>query len=356
MKENSLTELVRTLQDALNEMLLKDDKSEIEICISKLKNVLNSIDAQSANDLKELQLWQRNLLQIEESRTTERAKYYIKRFLKSFNETKVSKINDLNMNKWKMYDDIITDSIWVFDRRGNSGEHKASYWGNFIPQIPNQLIRRYTKEGDLVFDPFIGSGTTALESLYLNRNCIGIDLSSKMVNEATEVINRVKDEFKSTVITIQGDSTKANFQDILEKNGFKNAQLSILHPPYWDIINFNGGTSDLSNATTLEEFIEMFQKVLTNVVSIMERKRYVAIVIGDRYLRGEWIPLGFYLMQSAMGIGLKLKSIIVKNYSETRAKRNQKDLWRYRALTGGFYVFKHEYIFLFQVPSLDKKE
>jgi hypothetical protein len=43
-----------------------------------------------------------------------------------------------------------------------------------------------------------------------------------------------------------------------------------------------------------------------------------------------------------------LKSIVVKNFEETRGKRNQKELWRYRALAGGFYVFKHEYIFIFQ--------
>jgi hypothetical protein len=46
--------------------------------------------------------------------------------------------------------------------------------------------------------------------------------------------------------------------------------------------------------------------------------------------------------------GYKLKSIIVKNFEETKGKRNQKELWRYRALVGGFYVFKHEYIFVFQ--------
>ncbi|HWX43270.1 MAG TPA: DNA methyltransferase, partial [Blastocatellia bacterium] len=43
-----------------------------------------------------------------------------------------------------------------------------------------------------------------------------------------------------------------------------------------------------------------------------------------------------------------LKSIIVKNFEETTGKRQQKELWRYRALVGGFYIFKHEYIFVFR--------
>lgn len=45
---------------------------------------------------------------------------------------------------------------------------------------------------------------------------------------------------------------------------------------------------------------------------------------------------------------LALKSIVVKNVEETRAKRDQKQLWRYRAPAGGFYIFKHEHIFLFE--------
>lgn len=44
--------------------------------------------------------------------------------------------------------------------------------------------------------------------------------------------------------------------------------------------------------------------------------------------------------------GFILKSIIVKNIDQTFGKRGQQNLWRYRALAGGFSVFRHEYIFL----------
>ena len=71
-------------------------------------------------------------------------------------------------------------------------------------------------------------------------------------------------------------------------------------------------------------------------------------MIGDKYSKGEWIPLGFLTMNEITKRGFSLKSIIVKNFEETIGKRNQKELWRYRALVGGFYIFKHEYIFLFK--------
>jgi hypothetical protein len=57
-----------------------------------------------------------------------------------------------------------------------------------------------------------------------------------------------------------------------------------------------------------------------------------------------------------MNLGLKLKSIVVKNYSDTRAKRKSAQLWRYRALKGNFYVFKHEYIFIFEKTKMPRRK
>jgi hypothetical protein len=122
----------------------------------------------------------------------------------------------------------------------------------------------------------------------------------------------------------------------------------IMHPPYHDIIKFSSNKDDLSNAPTTESFINMFGKVLDNTLPFLEKGRYLGIVIGDKYHRGTWIPLGFYVMNEVLKRNFLLKSIIVKNFEETRGKRNQKELWRYRALVGGFYIFKHEYILLFK--------
>ena len=44
--------------------------------------------------------------------------------------------------------------------------------GNFIPQIPTAFIQALSKPGDLVFDPFGGSGTTAVEAVRLGRKAI----------------------------------------------------------------------------------------------------------------------------------------------------------------------------------------
>ena len=86
------------------------------------------------------------LNQILESQTLERAKYYLKRLKNGIQQIKTNKINDINLLRWKEYDEIITDSLWIFDKRDTSGAHLGWYWGNFIPQIPRQMMLRYTKK------------------------------------------------------------------------------------------------------------------------------------------------------------------------------------------------------------------
>ncbi len=288
------------------------------------------------------------LEQILNTQTIERTKYYIKRLIKSLSEKKIGKVNDINLNRWKEYDDLITDSLWVLNKRDQSGTHKADYWGNFIPQIPNQLLRRFTKKGDWVLDPFLGSGTTLIECKRLGRNGVGVELNPNVVKSAESTIRKEKNPFQVTTKIINGNSLGTNFSAELKKLKIKSFQFLILHPPYWDIIKFSNIKDDLSNAKSTQDFLEMFRQVVENTYPLLDKGRYCALVIGDKYSAGEWIPLGFYVMQVMLKQGLKLKSTIVKNFDQTTAKRNQKELWRYRALAGGFYIFKHEYIFLFQ--------
>lgn len=288
--------------------------------------------------------------QIIETQTLERTKYYIERLIKGLTNVKTSKINDLNLYRWKEYNDIITDSLWILDKRDNSGAHSAGYWGNFIPQIPNQFLRRYTKKGEWVLDAFLGSGTTLIECKRLGRNGIGVELQAKIVQLAKKNVQNETNLFSKNIRTeiINADSTELDFEKELKKIGVKSVQFLIMHPPYWDIIKFSEDKKDLSNAKTINEFLTLFGKVVDKTYSILDKGRYFAVVIGDKYARGEWIPLGFYTMQEVLKRGYKLKSTIIKNFEETKGKMNQKELWRYRALVGGFYIFKHEYIFLFK--------
>jgi hypothetical protein len=288
------------------------------------------------------------LEQIVEARTIARSQYYIERLIKNVQRTKTGKINDLNMSRWKEYDDIITDSLWLFDKRDDSGVHLASYWGNFVPQIPNQTMLRYTKKGDWVLDAFVGSGTTLIECRRLGRNGIGIEINAEVARGAEDLIEQEPNTQHVVTDVVIGDSRQIDYKTLLHRHGLTKVQLLIMHPPYYDIIKFSDNKNDLSNATNVDEFLQLFGSIVERATPFLERGRYLVLVIGDKYAEGEWIPLGFYCMSEVLKRGYLLKSIVVKNFEETRGKRNQKELWRYRALLGGFYVFKHEYVMLFK--------
>lgn len=61
------------------------------------------------------------------------------------------------------------------------------YPAKFIPQIPRAFIQSLSKPGETIYDPFLGSGTTAVEANILGRNAIGND-----VNELAVLISKVK--------------------------------------------------------------------------------------------------------------------------------------------------------------------
>lgn len=293
-------------------------------------------------------VWLEELTQVMEAHTLERARYYLRRLQNAAQGTRTGRINDINLLRWKEYDEILTDSLWLLDHRDQSGAHLGWYWGNFVPQIPRQIMLRYTKRGEWVLDAFAGSGTTLIECRRLGRNGVGVELNAETVARARERLAQEPNPDGVVSELVVGDSRTIDFRALLRSHGVEQAQLLFLHPPYHNIIRFSADRRDLSCAESTEQFLEMFGEVVDRVTPCLATGRYLALVIGDKYARGEWIPLGFLCMQEVLHRGYRLKSIVVKNLHDTRGKRKQEALWRYRALVGGFYVFRHEYIMLFR--------
>ena len=261
--------------------------------------------------------------------------------------------NDIDLNRWKEYGHIKTDTLWEFPNRAKENGHSYDYHGNYIPQIAQQLYERFTKKNDIVLDLFFGSGTSGIEALNMGRRCIGVELKQEMVDYVSEKFTTK--QLVTDVNLICGDSASSEITDMIQARldviGREKAQFLVLHPPYDDIIKFSDKKEDLSNCASTEEFYDLFENVARNGFEKLEKGRFAALIIGDKYSKGQYIPLSFGCMERMNHAGFITKAIIVKDIQgNEKAKGKQANLWRYRALYGGFYIFKHEYVMVFQKP------
>jgi DNA modification methylase len=262
--------------------------------------------------------------------------------------------SDIDLSRWREYPSVITDSLWLFDARARSNGHAYEYHGNYIPQIATQLLTRYTRRGDVVLDLFLGSGTTAIEALTLGRRCVGVELQPSIVADVRRKLRELSPDGGACVIAgdSAGSGIRARARRALRAWGQSQAQLVILHPPYDGIIRFSDLPADLSNCESTDEFLERFERVARHAFALLEPGRFAALIIGDKYEGGELIPLGFRCLERMNAAGFRTKSIVVKNIEGNEVGKGRTgNLWRYRALRNGFYIFKHEYVMVFFKPA-----
>lgn len=256
----------------------------------------------------------------------------------------------VDINNWRDTD-INVDSLWIINERDKSGKHANVYHGNFVPQIPYQLIKRYTKEGDAVLDMFTGSGTTLFECEKLNRKFIGFDINNAMIDYvSSKMTNNPEYNYCLDLCDIT-DSVKVDdcINAAKEKLRIPSVDLIISHPPYLDIVKFTEKKEDLSQISNINEFVEKYTLAVSNVFSHLKKGGYFALVAGDVYKKSEVVPLAFFLMYAIKkNFRVKLKGTIIKNIEGNKGKLGCSDIWKYRALKSDYYIFKHEYIFVFK--------
>jgi DNA modification methylase len=245
---------------------------------------------------------------------------------------------------WRLPFKLENTTVWSFPERGNWATHRATakYRGNFAPQIPRNLIMRYTKEGEVVLDPFVGSGTTLVECKLLHRRGIGVDINPAAVELCRRNLNfRVADELPQIVRV--GDARKLDF---LEN---ESVDLIIAHPPYVDAIKYSDNIEgDLSRIHDVREFINEMSKVASELFRVLKTTRCCAVLIGDIRRNRHVIPVGFYIFQTFADTGFMPLEIIIKIQHNCKTT----NYWTPKASKMGFLLLAHEYLFVFEKPRL----
>ena len=238
---------------------------------------------------------------------------------------------------------VQTTTVWSFPNRGKWLTHNAKYRGNWAPQIPSNLIRLYSKEGDTVLDPMVGSGTTMIEAKSLGRQGIGFDIHPEVVKLAQESCKFNCEKCYEPVIK-QGDacSLKSVENDSID--------LIATHPPYLNIIKYGNKNveEDISGISSLPKFCDEIEKVARECYRVLKPGKYCAILIGDTRRRRHYVPLAFSVMQRFLKAGFILKEDVIKvqyNCTTTRYwDAQEKD----------FLLIMHEHLFIFRKIGNDE--
>jgi DNA modification methylase len=233
--------------------------------------------------------------------------------------------------------ELETNTVWSFKERGDWATHDAKYRGNWSPFIPRNIILRYSKESDLILDPFVGSGTTLVEAKLLNRNAVGIDINPQALSIAKEHLQFNCDNSGKTWL-YQGDAKD------LKKIPDESIDLIAAHPPYANIIQYSEGIEGDLSHLKVPDFIKEMGKVANACYRVLKKGKFCAILMGDTRQKGCVIPLGFQVMQQFQNAGFTLKEIIIKEQHNCKAT----GYWKTNSIKYNFLLLAHEYLFVFR--------
>jgi len=222
----------------------------------------------------------------------------------------------------------VSTTVWSFPERGSWATHRGDYRGNWAPQIPRALILKYTNPGETVLDPMVGSGTTCIEALLLNRNCIAVDINYNAVilthhrlYYLTKVLREKKPKSlidyaknNSAIDIISNNATawyKVYHGDArkLDKIPDNSIDLVATHPPYFNIIEYGEQRveGDLSRTTSLEEYLTLFRQAAIEIYRALKPGGVLGILIGDTRIKKHYVPITHYALMNTSRRRLCLK-------------------------------------------------
>jgi site-specific DNA-methyltransferase (adenine-specific)/site-specific DNA-methyltransferase (cytosine-N4-specific) len=111
-----------------------------------------------------------------------------------------------NVSKWVGRDTVYPGNVLHLATESSNVNHSAT----FPVDLPAWFIKLFTREGALVLDPFMGSGTTAIAALRLGRHFVGIELNDEYHEVALERIARERQRLEAIARTNDVDSVAAS--------------------------------------------------------------------------------------------------------------------------------------------------
>lgn len=213
--------------------------------------------------------------------------------------------NGLCASEWSE----LSKSVWNDVSSARQKKH-LKHGATYPEKLCERLIRMYSKAGDVVLDPFLGTGTTVVAAIKEQRNAIGIELTDRFFTVANESVEEVVSDQQLSLFDEQSKLGKYKLYhgdccEVLKTIPSEKVQITITSPPYADLIHKvvedrtlrhkNSAFVTENNATTnlysdddrdlgnmcMEEYIKRVEQIMVELYRITKEGGYNAWVVKD---------------------------------------------------------------------------
>lgn len=223
-----------------------------------------------------------------------------------------NRLNELTSQEWLRF----TKTWFVFNpspRKKNEMLHPAKYPESMIAEF----VRFFTKPGQVVFDPFLGTGSTLVACHTTGRNGIGIELQEKYAAIAQQ---RIKELESQLTLAGQGARQVCKQLVICGDNGdlgkywreynLPAVDVVITSPPYGPMLQKKGiaaknreeegldtkysdDARDLGNAKSYEDFLERLVLLFAKMKPFMKERGHLVVILQNYMDKGNYTTLAW---------------------------------------------------------------
>ena len=220
-------------------------------------------------------------------------------------------------------------TLWDYPSQdyGDTQQGRPGYKGATPSYLIWNLIQRYTKENDLIVDPFAGSGTTLDVARDLKRRALGYD-----VHPARKDIFRL-------------DARK------LPPELSGKVDLVFMDPPYSTHLDYGDDPRDIGKLDVAKgsAYYDAMESAFREAHRLLKPAKHLGLYVSDSYVHGQaFHPIGFELFQRMRKVGFEPVDIIaVTRHNKTLEMGN----YRKAAEEGNFFLRGFNYLFIMRKPS-----
>jgi DNA modification methylase len=225
-----------------------------------------------------------------------------------------NRLNDLDSKSWLKF-----QKSWFVHNPPPRRKDVIRHPAKFPETLAQEFIEFFTKSGQLVFDPMVGTGSSLVAALRAGRHSYGIELNPTYANIARQVVTEERmnlgetgDGLVAEVIT--GDA--ADIETHVIDHKIPAIDYVITSPPYWDMLHSHGAEGqknrrastdldvvysdhqqDLGNIRDYEQFLESLVAIYTALKKHIKPRAYITIIVKNVKKGGKIYPLAWDLAQ-----------------------------------------------------------